>query len=203
MTKGSKMKRIGIYIFPNVEELDFIGVFEVLAKTRTMKDKGKLPIEKEIQIDLIASEESITCANGLLVKPNKVVDNFEEYDLLIIPGGKGVAKLINDVNLLKRIRDFAKNHTICSVCTGAFVLEKAGILKGKRVTTHHEYRERLRQSCEVVNSRVFVDGDIISAGGISCSLDLGFKILEIIYGRKIAEMVADRLEIPETMRDVG
>ncbi|MFX0068153.1 MAG: DJ-1/PfpI family protein [Promethearchaeota archaeon] len=197
------MKRIGIYIFQNVEELDFIGVFEVLAKTRTMKNEGMLPIEKEIQIDLIASEESIVCANGLLVKPNKVVDSFEGYDLLIIPGGKGVAELINDVNLLKKIQDFAKNHMVCSVCTGAFVLEKAGILKGKRVATHHEYREQLGQSCEVVDSRVSVDDNVISAGGISCSLDLGLKLLEIIYGRKIAEMVADRLEIPEAMRGAG
>jgi cyclohexyl-isocyanide hydratase len=197
------MKKIGIYIFPNVEELDFIGVFEVLAKARTMKDEGTLPIEKEIQVDLIASEESITCANGLLVKPNKVVDSFEGYDLLIIPGGNGVDKLINDEDLLKRIWDFAKNHMVCSVCTGAFVLEKAGILKGKRATTHHEYREQLRQSCEVVDSRVYMDGNVISAGGVSCSLDLGLKILEVVYGRKIAEMVADRLEIPEVMRDFG
>ena len=196
------MKRIGIYIFPNVEELDFIGVFEVLAKTQAMKDEGTLPIEKGIQVDLIASEESIICANGLLVKPNKIVDNFEGYDLLVIPGGRGVSKLIDDVSLLKRIGDFAKDHIVCSVCTGVFVLEKAGILKGKSVTTHHEFREQLRESCEVVDSRVFVDGNIISAGGVSCSLDLGLKILEIIYGKKIAEMVADRLEIPEAMRGV-
>lgn len=196
------MKRVGIYIFPNVEELDFIGVFEVLAKSQAMKDEGTLPIEKGIQTDLIASQESIICANGVLVKPNKIVDNFEGYDLLVIPGGRGVSKLINDVSLLKRIGDFAKDHIVCSVCTGAFVLEKAGILKGKRVTTHHEYREQLRESCEVVDSRVFVDGNIISAGGVSCSLDLGLKILEIIYGKKIAEMVADRLEIPEAMRGV-
>ncbi|MFX1485945.1 MAG: DJ-1/PfpI family protein [Promethearchaeota archaeon] len=194
------MKRIGIYIFPNVEELDFVGVFEVLAKTQAMKDEGTLPIKKGIQTDLIASEESIVCANGLLVKPSKIVEDFEGYDLLIVPGGKGVTKLINDRNLLERIRDFAKNHIVCSVCTGALILEGAGILKGRRVTTHHEYREQLRDSCEVVDSRVSVDGNIISAGGVSCSLDLGLKILEIIYGKKVAEMVADRLEIPEAMR---
>lgn len=189
------MKKVGIYIFPNVEELDFVGVFEVLAKTRSMKDEGKLPIERPLHVDVIASEETISCANGLIVKPNKIVKSFEGYDLLVVPGGKGVAKLISDVNFLEKIRDFAEEHIICSVCTGAFVLGKAGLLKGKKATTHHSSKEALRKFCEVVDSRVHVNGNVISAGGVSCSLDLGLKILEVIYGKEIAEMVADRLEI--------
>jgi len=58
----------------------------------------------------------------------------------------------------------------------------------------------LKEFCEVVNSRVYVGGNVISAGGVSCSLDLGLKILEVIYGKRIAEMVADRLEISPEMR---
>ncbi len=192
-------KKVGIYIFPNVEELDFVGVFEVLAKTRSMKEEGKLPIEKPLQVDVIASESMITCANGLTVKPHKVVDSFEGYDLLIVPGGRGIAKLIDDAKFLKRIKDFAEEHMIGSVCTGALVLGAAGLLKGKNATTHHEHREALKKFCEVVNSRVSVNGNVISAGGVSCSLDLGLKILEVIYGKKIAEMVANRLEIPLEM----
>ncbi len=195
------MKKIGIYIFPDVEELDFVGVFEVLAKTRSMKKEGKLPIEKPLQVDIIASENMITCANGLIVKPHKVADNFEDYDLLIVPGGRGVAKLFGDAEFLKKIREFARDHIICSVCTGALVLGKAGILKGKKATTHHNAREALREFCEVVDSRTYMDGNVISAGGVSCSLDLGLKILEITYGRKIAEIVADRMEIPLEMRN--
>ncbi|MEM2988195.1 MAG: DJ-1/PfpI family protein [Candidatus Bathyarchaeia archaeon] len=189
------MKKIGIYIFPNVEELDFVGVFEVLAKTRSMKEEGKLSIEKPLQVDIIASESVITCANGLRVKPHRVVNNFEGYDLLIVPGGKGVFKIIEDADFLKKIKDFAEDHIICSVCTGAFVLAKAGLLKGKKATTHHEHKEALKMFCEVADSRVYVNGNIISAGGVSCSLDLGLKIIEVIYGEKIAGMVADRLEM--------
>jgi len=133
--------KVGIYIFPDVEELDFIGVFEVLAKTRSMKEEGRLPIEKALQVDVIASENIITCANGLIVKPHKVIDNFEGYDMLIVPGGKGVNQLIDDAKFLKKLRDFAEEHMISSVCTGAFVLGKAGLLKGKKATTHHEHRE--------------------------------------------------------------
>jgi len=190
------MKKIGIYIFPNVEELDFIGVFEVLAKTNAMKDEGKLPIQKPLQVDIIASQKIVTCANGLLVKPHKVTEDFEDYELLIVPGGKGIAKLVDDDDFLKKIKNFAVKHVICSVCTGIFVLGKAGLLKGKRATTHREHKEKLKEFCEVVDSRVYVDGNIISAGGIACSLDLGLKILELIYGEKVARIVADRLEIP-------
>jgi len=164
------MKKIGIYIFPDVEELDFVGVFEVLAKTRSMEKEGKLPIEKPLQVDVIASENMITCANGLIVKPHKVVDNFKDYDQLIVPGGRGVAKLFDDAEFLERIREFAKDHMICSVCTGALVLGKAGILKGKKATTHHNAREALREFCEIVDSRTHMDSNVISAGGVSCSL---------------------------------
>jgi cyclohexyl-isocyanide hydratase len=194
------MEKVGIYIFPDVEELDFIGVFEVLAKSRSMKDEGKLPIEKPLQVDVIASENIITCANGLMVKPHKITDSFEGYDLLIVPGGKGVTKLFGAAEFLKKIREFARDHMICSVCTGALILGKAGLLKGKKATTHHNAREALREFCEVVDSRVYIDDNVISAGGVSCSLDLGLKILEITYGKKTAEMVADQMEIPTEMR---
>jgi len=196
---GISMEKVGIYIFPNVEESDFVGVFEVLAKSRSMKDEGKLPIEKPLQVDILASENMITCANGLVIKPHKVTDDFEDYDLLIVPGGRGVTELLEDTKFLKRMSEFARNRMICSVCTGALILGKAGLLEGKKATTHHNAREALREFCEVVDSRVCIDGNVISAGGVSCSLDLGLKILEITYGKKIAEMVANRMEIPTEM----
>ncbi|MHA2272337.1 MAG: DJ-1/PfpI family protein [Candidatus Hodarchaeales archaeon] len=198
-----EIRKIGIYIFPNVEELDFVGAFDILAKTRSMKDEGKLPIEEALQVDILASEETITGANGLIIKPHKVTNSFDGYDLLIIPGGRGVTKLIDNKELLRRIGDFAKNHMVCSVCTGTFVLGEAGLLTGKKAATHHKAREALGEFCGVVDSRVYVDGNVISTGGVSCSLDLGVKILEVIYGNEIAEMVADHLEIPLVMRPSG
>lgn len=165
------MKNVGIYIFPNVEELDFVGVYEVLAKTRSIKGEGKLPIEKSLHVDVIAPEDTIRCANGLIVKPHKIVHSFKDYDLLVVPGGKGLARLIDNVDFLKQVREFAERHMTCSVCIGAFVLAKAGLLKGKKATTHHSSKEALRKFCEVVDSIVYVNGNVISAGGVSCSLD--------------------------------
>ncbi|MFX0052360.1 MAG: DJ-1/PfpI family protein, partial [Candidatus Hermodarchaeota archaeon] len=171
------IERVGIYIFPEVEELDFVGVYEVLAKTRSMKDEGKLLIKTSLQVEIIASKEIITCVNGLTVQPHAIVDNFDGYDLIIIPGGRGVNKLMKNVKLLKNLKDFAKEHIVCSVCTGAFVLGEAGLLAGKKVTTHHKAREALKTYCTVTESRVYVDGNVISSGGVSCSMDLGVKIL--------------------------
>lgn len=195
-----EIRKIGVYIFPNVEELDFVGVFEILAKTRSMKDEGKLPIEEALEVDILASEDTITGANGLIIKPHKVMNSFDGYDMLIIPGGRGVSKLIDDKALLKKIGDFAENHIVCSVCTGTFVLGEAGLLTERRAATHHKAREALGEFCRVVESRVYVDGNVISSGGVACSLDLGVKILEVIYGKDIAGMVADHLEIPAAMR---
>ncbi|MHA2304825.1 MAG: DJ-1/PfpI family protein [Candidatus Hodarchaeales archaeon] len=195
-----EIKKVGIYIFPQVEELDFVGVFEILAKTRSMKDEGKLPIDTSLHVEILASEDMVTGANGLMIKPHAIVDTFEGYDLLIIPGGRGVNKLIKNEKLLKNVKDFSKNRMICSVCTGSFVLGAAGILTGKRAVTHHKAREELKEYCNVADSRVYVDGNVISTGGVSCSLDLGLKILEIVYDEKISEMVANHLEIPLEMR---
>ncbi|MFQ5981571.1 MAG: DJ-1/PfpI family protein [Candidatus Heimdallarchaeota archaeon] len=195
-----KIEKVAIYIFPNVEDLDFVGVFEVLAKARLMKADGKLPIETPLQIDVLASEDPIVCANGLIVKPHKISDTFEGYDLLIIPGGRGVNQLITDKEFLAKIQSFAENKIICSVCTGAFVLGEAGVLTGKRAATHHKARESLKEFCGISDSRVHIDGSVISAGGVSCALDLGLKILELVYGKAIAEIVANHLEIPSAMR---
>ncbi|MFX0125527.1 MAG: DJ-1/PfpI family protein, partial [Candidatus Hodarchaeota archaeon] len=184
-----------------VEELDFVGVYEILAKTRTMKNEGKLPIETSLQVEILASEDIITCANGLMIKPHQIVKTFEGYDLLIIPGGRGINKLIEDENLLKNIKNFAKDHIICSVCTGSFVLGAAGLLEGKKAATHHKAREALREFCSVTEARVYMDENVISTGGVSCSLDLGLKILQVIYGKEISNMVADHLEIPLDMRN--
>jgi len=190
-----EIRKIGIYVFPDVEELDFVGVYEVLAKTKAMKEDGSLSIEECLQVDVIASEGRIRCANGLVVEPHKVIEDFKGYDILVIPGGKGIRTLIRDKAFLVKVRQFSEDRMVCSVCTGALVLAEAGVLKRRKATTHHNHREELRRFCKVVNERVVVDGNIITAGGISSSLDLGLKILEILCGRKVADLVSDRLEI--------
>ncbi len=193
------MEKVGTYIFPNAEKLDF-GVLEVLAKSRSMRDEGKLPVENPLQVDMLVSENMITCANGLTVKPHKVTNNSEDHDLLIVPGLRGATKLLDDIEFPKKTREFARDRVICSVCTGELILGKACLLKGKKATTRHNARETLREFCEVVDSRVYIDDNVISAGGVSCSLNLSLKILETMYRRKIVKIIANLMEIPPEMR---
>lgn len=191
------MKKAAIFVFPDVEELDFVGVFEVLAKSRGMHEEGIIKLDEPIQIDILAREKEVKCRNGLIVKPNKTSSNFESYDILIVPGGKGVYKMMKDKEILAKIRAFAreKNHLVCSVCTGSLILGKAGILANKKAATHHMHRNELKKYCKVAKERVVVNGSVITSGGIACSVDLGLKLLELLYEKDIAEKVSERLEI--------
>jgi cyclohexyl-isocyanide hydratase len=188
-------RRIAILIFPDVEELDFVGVYEVLCKSKGMSEEGVLTFDKPLHVDIVGGQAPVTCRNGLKVLPHRVSLDFSSYDVLIVPGGNGVTHLIEDTHLLQRIREFAQDHVVCSVCTGSLVLGATGLLKGKRALTHHEHLEELKAYSEVAVGRVHVDGNVITSAGISSSIDLGLRLLQLIYGEETARKVADRLEI--------
>jgi cyclohexyl-isocyanide hydratase len=191
------LKKAAIFIFPEVEELDFVGVFEVLAKSRGMHEEGIIQLDEPMQVDILAREKEVKCRNGLIVKPNKIASNFDGYNILIVPRGKGVHEVMKDKEILTNIQAFARerNHLVCSVCTGSLILGKASILANKRTVTHHMCRNELKEYCKVAQERVVVDGNIITSGGIACSIDLGLKLLELLYEKDVAEKVAERLEI--------
>lgn len=203
------MKKIAILAFPDVEELDLVGVYEILAKTKSMKEEGNLDIKEPLQVEILglirAKQESsvsvyerereIVCRNGLIIKPHKAYQDLNDYDILIVPGGRGISAVRKDKALLSGIAAFARDHLVCSICTGAFVLAEAGLLEGKKATTHHDAIDELKAYCQVSDERVVVDGNIVTAGGVSCSLDLGLKLLEMIYDKEVSEKVARRLAL--------
>ena len=189
------VRNIAVFVFPDVEELDFVGVYEVLCKSRGMKEEGVLTFDGPLHVDIIASGSPVLCRNGMKVVPHKVTSDFNLYDLLIVPGGNGITSLMKDAGLLERIREFARDHLICSVCTGSLLLGAAGVL-GKSALTHHEHVADLRAYAEAATGRVHVDSNVITSAGISSSIDLGLVLLEMIYDRKTAQKVANRLELP-------
>jgi len=196
-----KVRSIAIFIFPDVEELDFVGVYEVLGNTNRMIEEGTLKLNRTLHVDLLATESIVSCRNGLKVVPDKVSSDFTSHDALIIPGGRGIRPLMKDSSFLQRLRLFAKDHLICSVCTGSLLLGAAGILMGKRALTHHWYLTELKAYAEPAAGRVHVDDNVITSAGISSSIDLGLKLLEILYDESIARKVAERLELPTTYCD--
>lgn len=186
--------KIAIFIFPGVEELDFVGVYEVLAKAEVMRKENSLNLPEPIEVEILSFEQEIVCANGMLVRAYKLYPRLDNYDVLIIPGGKGIGAFKDNKDFLEDIKKFSTNHIIASVCTGALILAWAGVLKDKRATTHHLHRKRLEKFCKVIPERVVIDKNVITAGGISSSIDLGLELLEIFFGNKIAKQVAERIE---------
>jgi cyclohexyl-isocyanide hydratase len=191
-----KVRSISVFIFPNVEEFDFVGVYEVLGSVNTMLKDGILKFERPLRIDLLATETPIRCTNGLKVLPDKISSDFAPYDLLIIPGGGGIRPLMADEVFLKKLREFAKDHLICSVCTGSLLLGAAGILAGKKALTHQWYVKELEAYAQPVKGRVHIDGNVVTAAGVSSSIDLGLKLLELIFHASTARKAAERLELP-------
>jgi cyclohexyl-isocyanide hydratase len=191
-----KVRSIAIFIFPDVDEFDFVGVYEVLGNANRMMEEGSLKLDRPLHVDVLASQSPISCRNGLRVVPHKVSSDFTTYDALIVPGGGGVWPLMKDASLLQKLRQYANDHVVCSVCTGSLLLGAAGILEGKKALTHQWYLNELRTYAEPAAGRVHVDNNIVTAGGISSSIDLGLKLLELVYDAPTARKVAERLELP-------
>ena len=179
--------RVGILLFDGVEELDFVGIWEVLRKAKQLHPALNLSVITR------ATKESIACALGLTILAHEVKRDLSDLDLLIVPGGPGRKDVIADRGLLEKIAEFGRTKPVASVCTGALILQSAGLLAGRRATTHFLSREELTEA-DVVTDRVVVDGRVITAGGVSASIDLGLKILEMNFGRELADEVAARIE---------
>ena len=179
--------RVGILLFDGAEELDIVGVWEVLRKARQLHSTLNL------SVITVATKESIQCALGLKVLAHEVKRDWSDIDLLVVPGGPGRKDVIADRALLEAIAAFGKAKTVASVCTGALVLQSAGLLTGRRATTHFLSRDELTEA-DVVTDRVVVDGRVITAGGVTASIDLGLRILEMNFGRELADEVAARIE---------
>ena len=196
MVDFKKVRSISVFIFPDVEELDFVGVYETLGSINTMLKEGILKLNGPLKIDILATESPVKCTNGLKVLPEKVSSDFTSYDVLIIPGGGGIRPLMKDDGFLEKLREFAKDHVICSVCTGSLLLGAAGILEGKKALTHQWYVKELQGYAEPARGRVHVDGNVVTAAGVSSSIDLGLKLIELIFDASTAGKVAERLELP-------
>lgn len=184
------MITIGIVIFPQVEELDFIAPFEVLNYINKIQSNST-------KVLLIApSLEPIHAFNGLRVLPDVTLENCPTLNILLFPGGKGRTQWMKE----PLVQDFIQQHFeeltyLTSVCTGAFFLAEAGMLLGREATTYHSAFDELAQyGVNVVSSKVVHDGKIITAGGVSSGLELGFYLLRELFGIALAQEVAEKIE---------
>lgn len=188
--------KAGILLFNEVEVLDFAGPFEVLSLAERAGSREKL-----FAVCTVAeTRETISARNGLKVLPDYDFASAPDFDLLIVPGGYGAEEIeIHNETLLRWLKHKADTTPIvASVCTGAFLLAEAGLLDGKRATTHWMDLDRLERAYPLVyvaREVKFVDeGNILTAGGISAGIDLCFHLLTRLFGADIARQTAKRME---------
>lgn len=189
------MWKVGLFLFNDVEVLDFAGPFEVFSVTAL--DDGSQPFKvKTISED----GNSITAKNGLTVVPDYSFETAPSFDILIIPGGSGARKNeIRKPHVISWIRQQAEMVLqLASVCTGSLLLAEAGLLNGLQATSHWASVDQMEQDyplVDVVRGTKFVDeGRIITSAGISAGIDMSFRLIERLLGRKQAFDTAKRME---------
>jgi transcriptional regulator GlxA family with amidase domain len=185
--------KIGILVFDGVEELDFVGPWEVFTMANEMARRaGK---DKPHEVFLLAERDApIRCAKGLRVLPDRTTAECRSLDVLLVPGGQGTRREVENKALLGWIAEVsAKAQWVTSVCTGALLLTAAGPAKGKRVTTHWAFVETLRargEAREVLEHYRYVrDGNVVSAAGVSAGIDMALWLVGEWHGADFARNV--------------
>jgi transcriptional regulator GlxA family with amidase domain len=192
-------KRVGILIFADVEVLDFCGPFEVFSVARLNDEKRREEISP-FDVKLIAESRNVVAASGgLKVIPDATLDDCPALDVLIVPGGWGIRRLIADERLLTWVAERGRKvETLASVCTGAMLLARAGLLDGRRATTHWRSLDWMRESFPSVTventSHVVEDGNVLTSAGISAGIDMALRVVARYYGDDVAGTTARHME---------
>jgi transcriptional regulator GlxA family with amidase domain len=192
---------VGILIFDNVEVLDFAGPFEVFSRTRLQpgiearrSDEGA-----PFRVFTVArTRDPITATGGLTVVPRHGFTDAPRIDLLVVPGGFGTRRLLHDEETLDWIRRMAAAaRRVTSVCTGALLLAQAGLLQGRRATTHWgalDLLDSLGAGVTVERTLRVVDDGVITSAGVASGMDMAFYVVETLFGREVADETARYIE---------
>jgi transcriptional regulator GlxA family with amidase domain len=197
MTKWS----VAIFIFENVEVLDFAGPFEVFSRTRLKAGAESRRFDETAPFDVFTvarTRQALKATGGLEVLPAHDFADAPPIDLLVIPGGFGTRPLLSDQPTLDWIRRTAAGcRQLTSVCTGSLLLAKAGLLDGKRATTHWAALDLLAEvgpRVTVERELRVVDDGVITSAGVASGMDMAFHVVERLYGKAVADETARYIE---------
>lgn len=176
---------VGCLIFEQMDQIDFTGPFEVLSR---MPDTTVQIIGKELS--------PIRDVQGLRLSPDISIEEAGLFDVLLVPGGYGQQALMHDEQVLGLIRRHVENERLLfSVCTGALLCGAAGVLAGRHVTTHWSARHLMPYySAVLADARVAVDGNIISAAGVTAGLDAALVLVSLLRGDAAAQEIQLAIE---------
>jgi cyclohexyl-isocyanide hydratase len=171
---------IGILVFPSVQQLDLTGPYEVFASMPDAK------------VHLVWRNRSpVTSATGLVLTPTMTFAECPTLDVLCVPGGAGINALLQDDEVLTFLRSqAARARYVSSVCTGALVLGAAGLLAGRRATTHWASHDFLAKFGAIpTQGRVVRDGNVFTAGGVTAGIDFGLTMVAELLGEAAAQAI--------------
>ncbi len=180
-----RLLQIGGLIFPDLDQLDFTGPFEVLAR---LPNAAMHVIWKD--------QTTVRDQRGLLLAADTTFAEAPQLDVLIVPGGKGQQALMEDEDVLSFLRRQAAGaQCVLSVCTGALICGAAGLLKGRRATTHWSVLHLLPYfGAAAINARVVEDGQFVFAAGVTSGLDGALRVAAQLCGERVAQEIQLALE---------
>lgn len=196
-----KRKRVGIVLFENIEVLDFCGPFEVFSVTRLNEEKRREE-PSPFEVLLVAEHpEPVTSTGSMKVIPHYTFENCPRLNILVVPGGWGTRKELNNPVMLEWLSTRAAEvETLTSVCTGAMLLGFAGLLDGLHATTHWRSLNWMRDSFPAVSvefeKHVVEDGRVFTSAGISAGIDMALRVVARHFGEDIARATARHMEYP-------
>jgi transcriptional regulator GlxA family with amidase domain len=188
--------QIALLIFDRLTALDAIGPYEVLSR---------LP---GAELDFVAPEPGVkrTDTGRLGLEADKAIEEVPEPDIVLVPGGDGNRALMRDERVLDWLRSAHETTTwTTSVCTGSLVLGAAGILEGKRATSHWVYRDTLSEfGAEPTAERFVEDGKVITAAGVAAGIDMALHLVTRVAGEDVAKAIQLGIEYdPDPPHDAG
>jgi transcriptional regulator GlxA family with amidase domain len=194
-------RRAGILVFPEVEVLDFAGPFEVLSVVRLDEARRRETVSPYEVLLVAETRAPLRATGGLVVTPDCALAECPPLDVLVVPGGWGTRREATNAPLLAWIGERARAaRTVASVCTGAMLLGFAGLLDGRRATTHWRSLDWMREALprtEVVDDRHVVwDGEVVTSAGISAGIDMAVLVVARHHGEAVARATARHMEYP-------
>jgi transcriptional regulator GlxA family with amidase domain len=181
--------KIAFIIYDKMTTLDFIGAYDPLTRLKTMG------FMNDLVYDVCSNKKKVISTEGLEITADKILNNLGEYDFIVLPGGEGAKNVVHDKYFMEWIKTAENKSIITSVCGGSIILGVAGLLNDKNATTHPMLMEDLKRfTSKATDKRIVEDGNIITARGVTSSIDLGLFLCEKIAGKEIREKIQRQMD---------
>jgi cyclohexyl-isocyanide hydratase len=180
---------VAFIIYDGMTTLDFIGVFDALTRLKTME------FVPDFRWEVCARSAEVVDGTGLRLLPSKIGGSLAEYDMVVVPGGSGSRRLVDNTEFVAWLQTARPCPQKVSVCSGSLLLGAAGFLRSKRATSHRSAQESLTAYCAtVLDERIVDEGDVITARGVTSSIDLSLYLVEKLAGPEVKERIRRQMD---------